>query len=316
MKLLIGTYTKKDSKGIYGFDLSERLVNRRLLIETRNPTYLDYDKASDAIYAVYQDETGGGVAHFKGEAGTYSLVTAFTEAGSPPCYVRYDKATDRLYDANYHRGLVHVYKNGQLEKVFDYGEGAKAHFVNWDPKTNDLYVCDLGNSRIYKYRDLNLVATYQGDPQMGTRHIAFHPSLNLFYALGELNGHVDVISDQDDHLVCLQSILTTSGEMAASGAAIRISNDGRTLYTSDRGENTITVFSIDENGLLTFIQRIASYGKHPRDFALSKDEAYLVCANMETDNLSLYKRDKKTGLLELIDDSTHCPEPVCVCFID
>ena len=99
------------------------------------------------------------------------------------------------------------------------------------------------------------------------------------------------------------------------GAAIRVSADGRFLYASNRGHNSIAVFSIDEDGLsIDLIQSIATEGDFPRDFALSPDDAYVVAANQNSDNLTLYRRDSETGLLTMIQKDVFAPEAVCVSF--
>lgn len=99
------------------------------------------------------------------------------------------------------------------------------------------------------------------------------------------------------------------------GAAIRISNDGRYLYASNRGHNSIAAFAVAEDGLsIDSIQIISTEGDFPRDFALSPDNNYLVAANQNSDNLTLYRRDSETGLLTMIQKDVFAPEAVCVYF--
>ena len=99
------------------------------------------------------------------------------------------------------------------------------------------------------------------------------------------------------------------------GAAIRISNDGRYLYASNRGHNSLAVFAIDEDGSsVEMIQSISTEGDFPRDFALSPDNDYVVAANQNSDNLTLYRRDSQTGLLSMIQKDVFAPEAVCVYF--
>ena len=99
------------------------------------------------------------------------------------------------------------------------------------------------------------------------------------------------------------------------GAAIRVSNDGRFLYASNRGHNSIAAFAIAEDGLsVETIQIISTEGDFPRDFALSPDGAYVVAANQNSDNLTLYRRDKENGLLTMIQKDVFAPEAVCVYF--
>ena len=100
-----------------------------------------------------------------------------------------------------------------------------------------------------------------------------------------------------------------------SGAAVRISNDGRFVYSSNRGHNSIAVFEVtDEGAGLAFIQSISTEGDFPRDFDLDPTNDYLVCANQNSDNLTLYKRDEATGKLTVLEKDIYAPECVCVLF--
>ncbi|MFQ7235155.1 MAG: beta-propeller fold lactonase family protein, partial [Enterococcus hulanensis] len=99
------------------------------------------------------------------------------------------------------------------------------------------------------------------------------------------------------------------------GAAIRVSDDGRFLYASNRGHNSIAVFAIaDDASSVEMIQTISTEGDFPRDFALSPDNAYVVAANQNSDNLTLYRRDNESGLLTMIQKDVFAPEAVCVYF--
>ena len=91
-----------------------------------------------------------------------------------------------------------------------------------------------------------------------------------------------------------------------------MSSDGKYIYTSNRGENTIAVFAIQNDATVTHIQSISTEGDFPRDFELSQDESFLVASNQNSDNLTLYARDEASGKLSLLQKDVHSPEPVCV----
>ena len=100
------------------------------------------------------------------------------------------------------------------------------------------------------------------------------------------------------------------------GAAIRISSDGRFLYASNRGHNSIAVYAVSENGeAIERIQLISTEGDIPRDFDLDPSEDFIVVANQDSDNLTLYRRNQETGLLEMIQKDVAVPECVCVLFV-
>ncbi|MFC2666843.1 MAG: lactonase family protein, partial [Limosilactobacillus fermentum] len=94
--------------------------------------------------------------------------------------------------------------------------------------------------------------------------------------------------------------------------AIHISSDGKFVYSSNRGENTLAVFAVNDDLTLSHIQSITTAGDFPRDFELSQDETFLVASNQNGDNLTLYARDTTTGQLTLLQQDVACPEPVCV----
>ncbi|WP_331836298.1 beta-propeller fold lactonase family protein [Erysipelothrix piscisicarius] len=146
---------------------------------------------------------------------------------------------------------------------------------------------------VRKYELMNEIATYKAPEGSGPRHLAFHPQFPLLYLFSEHTCHVTVLEDDGFDFI-EHGVFDALPEIDAirSAAAIRISKDGNYLYVSNRGHDSITVFKISQDGLqLEFIQNISSFGEHPRDFALSPDDEYLVCANRDTNNLTLYARN-------------------------
>lgn len=317
MKILLGTYTRDKSEGIYQIDLENHsLSNLELIAKAENPTYLDFDSSSKKLYSVHQDGNLGGVAVWNYDGESTSLIKTYLDEGVQPCYVRYDKENNVIYDANYHLGRMRVYDQEGLEKEFQYESGGKAHYVNMDPKTEDLFVCDLGLDTIHKYRLLNEIATYKTPEGMGPRHLVFHPSMPFIYILGELNNTIQVVRDEDFDLNHVQTVDMLNGlDVESSGGAIRISSDGRFVYASNRGHDSIVVFKVLDDGTLEFVQIESVYGEHPRDFDISPNGEYIVVANRDTNNLTLFQRDVSTGKINLIQKDVHAPECVCVHFI-
>ena len=319
-KILLGTYTRNNSEGIYEINLDEekgQLENLKLVAKAQNPTYLDYDKETNRLYSVYQEGDLGGVASWDYAAGETKLLDSVTQAGTPPCYVHFNKSQRILFDANYHRGRVNLYKNGEIIDTWDYGEHAKAHFVSENPKDGSLFVCDLGNDFVYQYKNLKQVNKIRLDQGAGPRHIAFHPSLSLLYVFSELNNTVTVIHDDGEKLSRIQVLSSLpKANIESSGAAIRITKDGQHLYVSNRGHDSITLYTIDEKGLLKYTQNISTHGEHPRDFALSPSEKFVVCANRDSNNLTVYSRNPKNGRLKMVQKDVAAPEVVNVLFME
>ncbi|MGM9903227.1 6-phosphogluconolactonase [Enterococcus sp. 10A9_DIV0425] len=336
-RIILGTYTKRKSEGIYHIELDtqkEELNNLSLVTKETSPTYLTKSEAGN-LYTVTSRDGLGGVGSYDD---SYNFLNAVTESGAPLCYVAVDEARQLVYGANYHKGEVNVYRileDGGLEAtdaVFhqeatgphENQNHAHVHYTDLTPDQR-LVVCDLGTDRVYTYDvddqgKLTKVAELSVEPGTGPRHLVFHPSNEtVAYLFGELDSTVRVLSydKESGQFKELQKISTLPEDYQGEngGAAIRISNDGRFLYASNRGHNSIAVFSISEDGeKLESIQTISTEGDFPRDFALDSDNNYVVCANQNTDNLSLYKRDATTGKLTLLQKDVYAPECVCVYF--
>lgn len=334
-KIILGTYTRRVSEGIYTIDLDtekKELSGLTLATKEVSPTYLAKSKAENLYTVTTVDGLGGAGAYDS----TYQFLNAVTEEGAPLCYVAVDETRQLVYGANYHKGEVNVYRildNGGIEAVESLyhqeetgphknQDHAHVHYTDLTPDQR-LVVCDLGTDRVYTYDvaengKLTLAATFVAEPGTGPRHLVFHPTQPIAYLFGELDSTVSVLAYQENgSFEKLQKISTLPEDFTGEngGAAIRISDDGRFLYTSNRGHNSIAVFEISSNGeQLSAIQNISTEGDFPRDFALNSTNEFLVCANQNSDNLTLFTRDAQTGKLTLLQKDIYAPECVCVYF--
>lgn len=320
MKIYLGTYTKKESKGIYSIEFSDnRLVNLNLEMNVDNPTYLA--RLNNDTFSVVKEGSKGGVAYFKDN----NFINQVVEEGAPPCYVSYDLDRNLVFSANYHGGRVNTYKltkSGLVDHqklVFD--TGSKAHYIAYNELLDMVLVCDLGLDRVYffEYGDNDqLVLKYQfnASEKSGPRHLVVHPTKPLVYVFTELSSEVLVLEVNDGvKLVSKVSCLPEGVEGPKWGAAIRISNDAKYVYVSNRGHDSISVFKVSEDGLsLDLIQNISTEGVQPRDFNLSPCGKICVVANHDTNNLTLFARCVETGILSLLQKDVYAPESVCVVF--
>lgn len=333
---LIGTYTKKDSKGAYGVTLNtanNKLEDVHLVIPSEKPAYLQI-ASNGMVVAVRQEGDLGGIATYSINNGETKLLDKSLAAGAPPAYVAFDEARHLIFSANYHTALVNVYKydnQGKLtltDSVKHQGltgpqpeqDAPHVHFADLTPD-NKLIVCDLGMDLvvIYDVSDdgkLTALSRFKCEPGFGTRHLVFHPNGKIVYVLGELSSKLLTLKyhEKDHSLELLQTIKTIPDSWTAhnGAAAIHVTKDGKYLYISNRGENTIAVFAIQSDFNLKHIQSISTEGDFPRDFELSSDEQYLLASNQNSDNLTLYSRDSESGTLTLLEKDVKCPEPVCV----
>lgn len=335
-KILLGTYTRRVSEGIYSIMLdtkAQELKDLKLEAKENSPTYLAKSRKGK-LYTVTSADGKGGIGAYDAKL---LLLNTVTEEGAPLCYVAVDEARQLAYGANYHKGEVNVYRileDGSLalaDAVFhkeatgphENQDAPHAHFSGLTPDQR-LAVCDLGTDIVYTYDvsadgKLKEVAQYHAEPGTGPRHLVFHPDGQHAYLFGELASTVTVLAyhPETGSFEARQKISTLPEDFDAfnGGAAIRISKDGRFLYASNRGHDSIAVYEVlKDGGKLALIQLISAEGAFPRDFALDPGNDFLVAANQNTDNLSLYRRDAETGRLTLLQKNVYAPECVCVYF--
>ena len=328
-----GTYTRRISQGIYKADFDTetgKLSNLELFATEPSPTYLAFDQHQH-LYTVGSHEDKGGIAAYKTDG---VLLNHVVGEGAPHCYVAVDETRSLVYGANYHKGQVLVYKrkeDGCLEladKVQHTGHGphenqASPH-VHYTDLTPDQYLvtCDLGTDEVITY-DVDLegkltkLATYNCNPGAGARHLVFHHHYKIAYLICELNSTIEVlIYDGVGEFEQMQVISTLPDDYSDFNgtAAIRLSKDGKFLYASNRGHDSIAVYSILADGSLELLEIVPTNGKNPRDFDLSPDQEFLITVHQDSDNATVFKRNPKTGRLAEISNEFQVPEAVCISF--
>lgn len=335
MTVYFGTYTKRESKGIYKAQFNSetgQLSNLELVAEEPNPTYLAFDKAG-RLYSVGAENEQGGIVAFDTD---FSLLNHVVSEGAPHCYIAVDEERNLVYAANYHKGQVLVYKrleNGSLELTDiaqHQGSGphenqASAH-VHFSDLTPDkfLVTCDLGADQVVTYKvneqgKVEKLATYQAAAGSGPRHIVFHPVAKIAYLICELDSTIEVlIYDGWGEFEHLQTISTLPQDHTGFNgtAAIRITKDGKFVYGSNRGNDSIAVYKTLGDASLELVEIVSTHGKTPRDFTLSPDEKHLIAVHQDSDNATVFSRDTETGRLTELSHDFYLPEAVCVTFFE
>lgn len=236
------------------------------------------------------------------------------------CHLSYDQKNELIYSSHYQSGSLFVLSKSKKDEwsllnKYTYQENSHIHYANFIPTIDLLGVCDLGDNTFYLYtvknKKLALQTSFKFEPKTGPRHFVYHKSLPLIYIVCEHSGEVITLEYNDLKLTVIQSVSLLKG----ASAAIRITKNSTHLYASDRLSNTISSFEIIEDGLLIPLQTISTFGDHPRDFNLSNDERYLVVANMNSSDLSLYERDLESGSLILLDKGYPLTKGSTVVFI-
>lgn len=333
----LGTYTNARSEGIYKYSLLDNgeMEEIGLMGKTENPSFIT--KSADGRYLIAVNENEAGtVSSFEIHEDSLEFINQSASGGAHPCFVTTNEEGSVLV-ANYsggNIGFLELMGNGALSPLRDVqqhtGKGTHerqdaphAHSVWFDPVDNTVISVDLGtNELLFSTIDPNakkLVPFTQNalkmDPGAGPRHLGFHPEQPWIYVINELNSTVSLIT-KDESGYSLGSAYSTLPENYSeenTTADIHISEDGRFLYASNRGHNSIAIFSIEADGGLTLLGHESTQGNGPRNFSLSPDNAFLLVANQHTNNIVSFKRDKKTGSLEFIAE-VQAPTPVCILF--
>jgi 6-phosphogluconolactonase len=351
----VGTYTGQDSQGIYGFRLgqadqsSATLEPVGLVAEVANPSFLALDQERRLLFTVSEisDPDGrrsGGVSALTIErSGKLKLINQRSSKGAGPCHLALDKTGRFVLVANYGSGSVAVLpvgEDGTLAEATDFKQhsghsvntqrqaGPHAHFVTLDPANRFALVCDLGLDQVLIYKfDAERGKLMPNDPPFtslkagaGPRHLAFHPDGEFVYVINELDSTISAFA-WDGEVGRMREIGTASTlPPGFSGdnttAEIDMHPSGKFLYGSNRGRDSIAMFSIDQKtGELTYLGEQSTGGKTPRNFELSPDGKLLLAANQDSGTLQMcHVADdgRLTPAGELID----CPMPVCVKFFD
>lgn len=302
MKFLVGTYTKEKSKGVYL--VSNGKVS--LFQETDGPTYVVYQKPYLFTLCFH------GLRIFK----NHELIYEDKEEKKGPTHVSIPEKA-HFYTANYGMGHMRHYHfekgKADLIEMIRYQEGSHAHQVYDSSHTKYIYTVDLGLDCIYVYqldnRNLSLVTILKTEPKSGPRHIVVS-KLGFIYCITEYSNEVYIFDPNFKQVGQFKTL--PKGSKKNDSAAIRLSPDEKHLYVSNRGDDIITHFIIDEPHKITLKDTYSTRGKHPRDFNISPNGKFLVVANLHSHNVVVYKRDKNGQLFFSYEVAV--PEPSCIAF--
>jgi len=348
----VGTYTSGKSEGIYLYRLdlaSGKLKHEATTKGVKDPSFIALGPGRRNLYAVNEVEDFGGkksgaLSSFAVDqsTGKLRLLNQQPSLGGAPCYVDVDRGGRFVLVANYSGGNVAVLpirSDGSLGEATDVKqyvgssinverqEGPHAHCIVLDPANRFAYGCDLGTDKVMIYRfdarkgKLIPASTpwVQLKPGAGPRHITFHPGSKYAYVINELHATVTAFAHDRDRgsLKEVQTVPTLPADFSGenTSADIHVSPDGRFLYCSNRGHDSIAAFQIvPGSGKLTFVAHESSGGKAPRNFAIDPTGAFLLVANQKSDNIVTYRRDIKTGRLTATGHIAEVPSPVCLKF--
>ncbi len=343
MPFYLGTYTDGESKGIYQYALSAggALTKKGLVAETENPSFLALSPDGRYLLAVNEvsnAEQSGYISSFRIERDTLTFLDQKSTGGAHPCHVAVNQQGFVLV-ANYsggNMGLLKIQSDGYLSDLLDVQqhkgngkhprqEAPHAH-SGWFTQDEGLISVDLGTNQLWfseidaksqKFTPLE-PRTFSMEPEAGPRHLAFHPQNPWIYVVNELNSSVSLLK-KDPETGANKITQTISTLPAGFGqdntcADIHMSADGKFLYASNRGHNSIVMYSADPvTGELKFLGHELTRGQTPRNFSLSPEGKFLLVANQTTNTVVSFQRDPTTGLLTYTDQ-IEAPAPVCILF--
>lgn len=351
--LFVGTYTEKESKGIYAYRFdaaSSEFTSLGVAAETTNPSFLAIDPSRRFLYAVnevpnYKGASSGAVSAFAihRQTGKLSLLNQIASRGADPCYISFDKTGKYALVANYTGGSVAVFPvpaDGRIGEASsfvqhagssinkEHQEGPHAHWIETTPDNRFAIAVDLGLDELLVYRfdaqtgslTANRPPYAKLEPGAGPRHLAFHPNGKFAYVVNELQSTITTFSYDPDHgaLNKLNTVTTLpKGFTGANDTAeIHVHPSGKFLFASNRGHNSIALFSIDSHtGALTLVDHFLTQGKTPRNFEIDPTGKLLFVANQDSNNIVVFHIDLNTGRLTSTGQTLQVPAPVFLGFM-
>lgn len=346
--LYVGTYSQRGSQGLYVFDVNRDSLSftlRQTVTELESPSFFAIHPSGDYLYVVsdgpsLEGHPGGVLSSLAidRKTGSLKLINQVPAHGRGACHVNFDQSGKWAYVSNYGEGNMVAYpvkKDGSVGDSLqsfrylgksvkeDRQEKSHVHSVMVAPDNRHVYVADLGTDKLMIYhldqRSGKLKAARPASltPGVGPRHFTFHPSGDYVYVAEELNSSTSVYrrDKETGHLTEIQRIASIPSTFTEANYNADIHTDaaGKFLYVSNRGHNSLVIYSIDpKTGLLTTVGYESTFGGHPRNFMLDDTGELVLVANRDTDNVTVYRRDTATGALTYTGVSLAVPAPVCV----
>jgi 6-phosphogluconolactonase len=346
----LGTYTTggNGSKGIYRSVLDTdtgELSAPVLAVEAKNPSFIEIHPNGKYLYAVSESGRAGSVSAYAIDPDTknLTLLNSQSSSGSGPCHVNIDHAGKNVLVANYGSGsasVIPIKSDGSLAEPTGFVQhegssvnlqrqkGPHAHSVNVSPDDRFAFVADLGLDKVMIYKlDVEKGTITANDPAFakvkpgsGPRHFTFGIDGKYAYVINEMGGTITAFAYEQASgtLREIQTITTLPDDFAGSNscAEVRVHPSGIFLYGSNRGHDSIAVYSIDPaKGSLTFVEHERADIKTPRNFNIDPTGKFCLVANRGSNSVVVLRIDQKTGALEPTGNKIRVGKPVCVRFL-
>jgi 6-phosphogluconolactonase len=319
-------------------------VHRTTDIE--HPFFLALAPDRKSLYSIHAPGQFGGksaeqVAAYEivGRTGQLKLLNRQSALGSAACYLDVDATGKAVVVANYATGSVASFPvrgDGSLGESASFvqhngssvdttrQEGPHAHCIVVSPDNRFAYAADLGLDQILGYRldaataklSSNRQPFVRTPPGAGPRHLTFHPDRKHAYVINELANSVTAFDydSESGMLIERQTISTLPKDFDGKSycADLKITPNGRFLYGTNRGHDSVAAYRIGDDGQLSLIGIEPSLGKGPQNLAITPGGELLLCANMAGSNIALFRIDKTTGGLTSAGEPIVAPSPSCI----
>ena len=349
MLVFISAFAPGDQGAIHAYQLDSKSGELKPVHTTtgvEHPFFLAVSRDGKFLYSIHSPGQFGGksdeqVAAYKieGRTGQLKLLNRQSARGSAACYLDIDSTGKTVVVANYSTGSVAslpVRADGSLGEASSFiqhkgssvvtgrQEGPHAHCIVISPDNRFAYAADLGLDQVLSYRlDAAAGMLVPGRQPFvrtpagaGPRHLTFHPNGKHVYVINELANSVTMFDYDSDSgmLVEQQTISTLPKEFDGTShcADLKITPNGRFLYGTNRGHDSIAAYRIGDDGRLTLLGIEPSLGKGPQNLAITPGGELILCANMPGNNIVVFRIDPKTGALKRVGEPISIPSPSCI----
>ncbi len=351
--VFISAFASGEKGAIHAFQFDAKTGELKPLHRTtdlQNPFFMAVSPDKRFLYATDAEKFGGKederVAAYaiEGRSGQLKRLNEQSTRGRASCFLGMDATGKTLVVANYSSGSVaslSVKADGSLGEAVSFVQhtgsglnphrqkGPNAHSLVISPDNRFALAADLGIDKIMIYSLDAVAATLIPNkeqhfltvrPGSGPRHMVFHPNGKVLFVVNELSNSVTSFDYEagTGKLSSLQAILTLPSDYTGKSACadLKITPDGRFLYATNRGHDSIASYGIADNGLLTTLKIQPSQGKGPQNLLITPDGHWLLCANMPGNSVAVFQIDSVTGSLKTVGEPVTMPMPSCIRLVE